>query len=421
MKILFLNRFYFPDISATSQLLTDLAQHLARAGWDVHVITGRQRYDDPRARLPAQEVVEGVRIHRVPSTRFGRDAIAGRAVDSLTFCIAAAGRLLRLAIAGDIIVAKTDPPLVSVIGAWVARRRGARLVNWIQDVFPEVAQQLGVRLAGGPAGRIAKRLRDYSLRSSDANVVLSESMAVTLRRLVDRPTGPGLAIRTIHNWADGSLVQAVPREANRMRVEWGLGDAFVLGYSGNIGRVHEFDTLLNAAERLRDVGDLAIVFSGTGKQADRIREEVDRRGLDRLFRFHGYQPRDRLGEALCVADVHLVSLKPELEGLVVPSKFYGIAAAARPALFVGDAHGELAALIRECGCGVVVAAGDDAALARAIQELRSDRDSVRRMGNNARKLFESRFDKPRAMAAWEQIFGGICPLGAQFDEKGPTP
>lgn len=421
MKIVFLNRFYFPDISATSQLLTDLARHLAGAGWEVHVVTGRQRYDDARARLPAQEIVEGVHIHRVSSTRFGRHSIAGRAVDSFTFCVTAAVRLLRLVRPGDIIVAKTDPPLVSVIGAWTARRRGARLVNWIQDVFPEVAQRLGVGLARGPLGGVARRLRDYSLRSSNANVVLSESMAEAVRGLVGRPAGRDLAIRVVHNWADGTLIRPIPRDANGMRAQWGLQDAFVLGYSGNIGRVHEFETLLGAAERLRDMDRLSIVFSGAGKQADRIRAEVDRRGLGRLFRFEGYQARERLGEALCVADVHLVTLKPELEGLVVPSKFYGIAAAGRPALFVGDAQGEMARTIAQSGCGIVVAAGDDEALARAICALHDDPESARRMGESARKLFEARFDKPYAMAAWEEILRRTCSLRAGFDEKGATP
>jgi glycosyltransferase involved in cell wall biosynthesis len=415
VKVIFLNRFYAPDISATSQLLTDLARSLAASGWDVRIVTSRQRYDHPGAGLPKEETIEGVRVHRVASTRFGRAAIAGRTLDSLTFCVAAAVRLMRLARAGDIVVAMTDPPLVSVVAAWVARRRGAMLVNWLQDVFPEVAERLGVSLARGVAGRMARRLRDYSLRSSRANVVLSESMEAAVRAATGDAPSRGPALRVIHNWADGALVRPLAREANPMRREWGLQDAFVVGYSGNIGRVHEFDTLLDAAERLRDVGGLAIAISGGGNQSQRLRDEVDRRGIAHLFRFHGYQPRERLRESLCVADAHLVTLRPELEGLVVPSKFYGIAAAGRCVLYVGDPQGELARTITRAECGIAIAVGDAQGLAGAIRRLLGDPAMTRRMGENARNLFDARFDRPRAMSAWVQVLTTLHTKPDAFD------
>src|SRR6185295_20168968 len=115
MKIVFVNRFFFPDHSATSQLLTDLAFYLAGSGHEVHVVTSRQRYEDPGALLPSAEVANGVKIHRIWTSRFGRDKLHGRAVDYATFYLSAGWRLFRLAGPGDTIVAKTDPPLISVV------------------------------------------------------------------------------------------------------------------------------------------------------------------------------------------------------------------------------------------------------------------------------------------------------------------
>ena len=149
MRVLFINRYFYPDHSATSQMLTDLATDLQREGLDVTVITGRQLIDDARARLPARECIDGIDVHRVWSSRFGRTKLIGRAVDYLSFYASAGWRLARLTRRGDVVVAKTDPPLISVIAALVAKWRHAHLVNWLHDLFPEIAERLGIGLVRG--------------------------------------------------------------------------------------------------------------------------------------------------------------------------------------------------------------------------------------------------------------------------------
>src|SRR5262249_41650197 len=114
MRLIFINRFFFPDHSATSQILSDLAFFLAGFGHEVHIITSRQRYDNPRASLSSKESIRGVRIHRVRTTRFGRRHLLGRIIDYLSFYLTVQVALLRRARGGDIVVAKTDPPLLSI-------------------------------------------------------------------------------------------------------------------------------------------------------------------------------------------------------------------------------------------------------------------------------------------------------------------
>ena len=185
-----------------------------------------------------------------------------------------------------------------------------------------------------------------------------------------------------------------------MRAEWGFEEKFVVAYSGNMGRVHDFDTLLAACERLRAAADVRFLFIGDGYHRRRLEQEVRRRDLLNVT-FQPYQARDRLGESLGVADAHIVSLLPALEGLVVPSKFYGIAAAGRPAIFVGDPEGEIARILRDNHCGLVVAVGDGKGLADAILALR-DKPALRaEMGANARAAFEARYDRAHAMTLWE--------------------
>src|SRR5258708_21898838 len=145
MKMVCVNRFFFPDQAGSSQILTDLAFYLAGMGHDVRVVTSRQRYEEPRASLPSAEVANGVKIHRIWTSRFGRDSLLGRTVDYLTFYMSAGWRLYQLVGFEDTLVAKTDPPLISIVAALGARLRRARPLNWVQDVVPEAAMVVGVR------------------------------------------------------------------------------------------------------------------------------------------------------------------------------------------------------------------------------------------------------------------------------------
>ena len=242
-RLIFLNRYFYPDHSATSQMLSDLAFALAAEGDKVAVITSRQRYDAPEVRLPARETLQGVEVLRVWTSRFGRHALGGRAIDYLTFYLSAAWRLWRLARAGDIVIAKTDPPMLSVIAAPIARLRRAELVTWLQDLFPEVAEALDVGGGVGKAGYpILRRLRNASLHAATTNVVIGDRMAACL-------FAQGLdetQVATIPNWADYEAIRPVAPQTNALRGTWGLGNAFVVGYSGNLGRAHEIATLLDA-------------------------------------------------------------------------------------------------------------------------------------------------------------------------------
>src|SRR6266566_780915 len=149
-RVVFLNRFFYPDHSAPSQILSDLSFFLAASCVDVHVVTSQQLYHSPRASLPRDETVNQVSIHRVPTTRFGRTALWGRGIDYASYYGSVWSCARSLVGPGDVLIAKTDPPLTSVVAMLVARERNARLVNWLQDIYPEAAAELGVPLMQGP-------------------------------------------------------------------------------------------------------------------------------------------------------------------------------------------------------------------------------------------------------------------------------
>lgn len=413
-RVILVNRYFHPDHSATAQLLSDLAFALAGQGCEVCVVTSQQTYEDPEASLPRQETVASVRVVRVPTTRFGRQGLWGRGLDYASFHLAAAWALLGQTRTGDVVVAETDPPLISLVAALVAWVRGARLVNWVQDLFPEVACALGVR-GSSAAAALLTGARNLSLRAAATNVVLGGRMAGRLRGLGVPPE----RITVIHNWSDGRQIRPVAHEANPLRAEWGLQGRFVVGYSGNMGRAHEFESLLEAAWLLRDEPGIAFLFIGGGARRVEIEAQARSRGLGNVI-FKPYQPRERLMHSLGAPDLHVISLRPELEGLIVPSKFYGIAAAGRPTLYIGDPDGEIPRILREEACGVTVRPGDAEGLANQVRGLAADAAECARMGVRARLAFERRFDFPLAMRGWQTVLRqGAHPVYAAETPEAP--
>jgi colanic acid biosynthesis glycosyl transferase WcaI len=411
MRVVFVNRYFHPDHSATSRMVSDLAFSLA--GHDVHVVTSRQRYGDAASDLPAAEEFRSVVVHRVPTTRFGRRRLAGRFLDYASFYVTASLALLRLA-RGGVVVACTDPPMFSVCAAIACRLTWARLINWLHDLFPEVAAGVGVIRAGGLPDRALRRWRDWSLSAAALNVVPGGRMAQYLRERGVEST----AIRVIPNWADGDRIRPVPREANALRRRWGLSDAMVVGYSGNMGRAHEFSTLLEAATLLRHRTDIRFLLIGDGHHRPWIEAEARRRGLENVM-LQPLQDDTLLADSLGTADAHLVSLRPELEGFVVPSKFYAAAAAGRPVLAVGDRDGEIARLVMANACGASVPHGDGPALAREIARLADDPGLCRALGGRARHAFETRFHPQAATTAWVDLLATMA--GPPSADRRPSP
>ena len=261
-----------------------------------------------------------------------------------------------------------------------------------------MATALGVRLTQESFGRLLAWARDRSLRAAARNVVLSDAMR---SRLVARNVAAE-SIVVIPNWADGSALRPIPHTANPLRAAWGLADKFIVGYSGNMGRAHEFQTIIDAAVALREERDIVFLFIGGGAQQGWLAQEAARLQVNALFK--PYQPREALAQSLGVADAHFVSLRPELEGLVVPSKFYGILAVGRPVIFIGDESGELGReVVAAAACGLAVGEGNAAGLVAAISALRDEPALRERMSQNARRIFDASYDKPIAIAKWRKL------------------
>ena len=394
-RVVFVNRYYWPDELATAQLLTDLAEGLAAHGGQVVVIASH----DGTASMPDREARHGVEIVRVRSTRWGHRGMAAKAADYLTFAFAARRALRARVRPGDWLVAMTDPPALAPIAASVARRADARLVHWLQDIHPEISLALsGSRLLAALSGPWM-RWRDAAWQSAHACVAISRDMAGLVGEHGISPEH----LRVIPDWAPGGeTLTPVPPAQNELRHAWGVADKFVVAYSGNLGRVHALESVLAAAALLRNERDLVFLFIGNGPRRPALEAAARAEGLTNV-RFLPPQPRSRLAESLSVGDVHLVTLLTGCERCVFPSKLYGILAVARPVVFVGSPQCELAQSVRQHGAGLVIPPDDPAALAAALCDLRAVAERRNAMAEAAARWAHETGGLPAALAAWTKL------------------
>jgi colanic acid biosynthesis glycosyl transferase WcaI len=402
-KIIFVNRFFYPDQSATGQLLTDLAFVLAKESHEIHVIASSNMAAGINTRLRQDEIINTVRVHHVGRSGVQSPGLISRSLNFVFFYWSAAFQLIKHASDDCIVVLKTDPPLLSVWAWWLLRARRVSVVNWLQDVYPEVAIRFGVPFARGRVGHLLERLRDRSLRNATVNVVLGSRMAA----YIESRGVPPASIRVIPNWVDDQAIHPVDAGVNFLRDKWGLGNKFVVGYSGNLGRVHEVETVLAAADRLKGRQDLCFLFIGGGFLYAGLKEAFRRRGLDKLAIFMPYQDQSELSNSLSAPDVHWVSLRPEFEGLIFPSKFYGIAAAGRGTIAITAADGEIAQLVATHKCGANIAPGDGAALADLLEKMIVDRALGAEWGRNARSMLSAYFSRAQALERWSQLIRSL--------------
>jgi glycosyltransferase involved in cell wall biosynthesis len=398
VRLIFVNRFYWPDEPATAQLLTDLAERLAERGFEVTVIASHPGKDS----VPRNEVHRGVSIIRVGSSRSTGRGVAAKALDFATFHFTAVWRLFFEASRGDSIVAMTDPPLLGVGAAFVSVLRRTRLIHWAQDIYPELA----IELSGQSWLRVFRPLRNWAWRRAEACVTLGGDMAGVI-------AAAGVArekLSIIPNWAPAGLRPLPSGATDSLRKEWKLTGKFVVAYSGNLGRVHDLEPVLDLAEAMLGDSHITFLFVGSGAQRAALHANATRRRLTNI-QFRAPQPRARLGESLATGDVHLVTVRPGCERYVFPSKLYGIAAVGIPVIFIGPRDCELTRIVSAGGFGRTFERSEISALASTLRELAVEPATCEQFSERAIRFALENGGPTRAAERWADLVGGAQACG----------
>ena len=384
MKILFINQFFWPDSSATSQQLTDLAGGLAAQGHQVSVLCGEGGY----AAAGSSAAPAGVKILRVKALPFSKGKL-GRIFSYLSFYSTALLRGL-FARHQDVVVSLTTPPLISLLGSAIKLIRGSRHFIWEQDIYPDVAIDVQLFVRGSLIERTVGTLADLSRRHADGIIALGECMKA---RLVARGIPAG-RIAIAENWANSTLIQPLARP--------GDPNELVLLYSGNFGLAHDVDTLTGAMKLLHADTRFRYLFVGSGEKRKELSAFAEANNI-RSVEFRPYVDRDKLSEGLAAGDIGLVTQHTVCCGSVVPSKVYGILAAARPILFIGPRQATPALVIERHGCGWQIDPGDVEGLTRLLLHLAANPHEVHAAGLRARQALVEHYDLPISIQRFDRI------------------
>lgn len=367
-SVVFINRVYPPQRGATGRVLRDLARAFAEEGWRVTVVTTGQR--------PRREHDGLIRLIRVKAACKTKKTHSYIGVWAKLFW--AALNLPR----HDLVVTMTDPPLMVVAGRIISSLKGSRHIHWCQDLYPDILPALGYKM---PSGRLRfyHKLSRRAMRKCDKVVTIGRCMA---RKLTHSGIDPR-KVAVIPNWPDFELLppgeHGVTRRRKVRRVSGvkgarpfdllltdGAERKFRVLYSGNLGRAHPLDTVLKAAEILHGQHpEIEFVFVGDGPNYERLAQERSRRGLDNI-RLLPFQPASRLRELMESGDLHLITMKHESSGMLVPCKLYAAFAVGRPCILVGPEDCEPAQVIGDFKAGCIVPQGDADRLAAEISRYR---------------------------------------------------
>ena len=406
MKILLLCPHFEPDLhAATGEVMSKLVHSLAERGHTIDVVTslpwylGHAVHADWRGRPARTEEADHGRVIRVWPFPVDKNNIPARAVGFGGFTSLATAAALTCS-RPDVVMGMS-PPVFLGDAAWlVARRWKVPFVFNVQDIFPDVAVDLGA-LNNDRVVSLARSHERSLYRRADAITVLSTDQQINVQQKMEESTRS--KVRIIHNFADTDRIEVVDRQTP-YRLAHDLGDKTVVMYSGNVGLSQSFDLVRRAAERYEGRPDVHFVINGEGAARTDVDEWATK--YDNVSTAD-FAPRSQLSDTLGAADLHLILLKRGLAKSSTPSKMYGILAAGRPVLASIDEGSEVAQTIDDASAGVSVPPEDPDAFLAALDALLADKSGLADMGRNGRAFVDKQFTPSAQAEAFETLFSGL--------------
>lgn len=405
MKIRFLTQHFYPDILSTGILLTELAVGLTKKGYEIEVFTSQPFYDRTVI-APSFEVYNGVKIHRLVNVRFDNAKKSGRVLNYLGYFLKTLVKVL-FSDGGEkyIYLIVSNPPFLPLVGVANVLLRRAKFIHLIHDINPEQAVAMNYIGKDSLIVKLWQRANNVIYRYSSAIIVLCTQMK---EYVCQRLHQIGVAdesynkVHIIHNWADGNYIHPYDYETNSFIKDNNLENKFLINYSGTIGIKQRFDSLFEAAEKLKG-DDCTFIFIGGGVRKNALEQQAKSSGLTNI-KFFPYQETDKYPEALSASHLSVVHLEEEIEGLAMPSKLYTLLASGRPILALCRPGTDLAKIIEEADCGYVCQHSEVDKIVEVIRYLKANPSEVIRLGKNAREYFEKHFTFEKALDSYYQLF-----------------
>ncbi|MCM0589170.1 MAG: glycosyltransferase family 4 protein [Gloeotrichia echinulata IR180] len=386
IKLSVITQFFPPDYAATGQLIEELVRNLGQQGVDIEVFTSQPGYAFHSSSAPGIENLGKVRIQRSRTAQLWPGRIRGKAVNGVLYTLRAALHMLTTWRRSNVLLLTTAPPFLPVIGYLAYLLFRLPYVCILYDLYPDIAIALGVVSKDNWLVRLWQNLNQQIWLNAKGIVVLSPGMKqqvlANCPQIADK-------ISVIHSWADPEQIMPIAKQENWFAWKHNLVNKFTVLYSGNMGRCHDMDTILEAAKYLQDE-PIQFVCIGGGAKRDDVIKQVNQLGLNN-FLFLPYQDKQVLPYSLTACDLSLVSVDASSESLVVPSKLYSALASGRPVGVICSRSSYLRQFISEAKCGCTFDNGDSLNLAEFIRLLSRDQQLGEKMGRAGRQYLRSHF------------------------------
>lgn len=393
------SELYYPEQTSTGYFLTRIAEGLAES-MPVEVVSGQPTYSEHGLRAPTREQRNGVHIHRVRATHFGKDRLLLRAINIFTLTLSMTWFAIIHFRRNDRLLIVTNPPTLPPLIGRVAQWKGMEAHLLIHDVYPEVLAATGYLNPKRFLYRLLDRLARTAYRRFDGLIVLGRDA----REFFARKLGDEASIEIIPNWGDIDEIGPIPRAKNAFASVNDLTASTIIQFSGNIGRTHDVETLLTVAERLRDRSDICFLFAGFGGKASLVKRAADQSRAENIV-FLPRQPREQLGQMLACSTATVIGFIDKMLGISVPSRMYNVMAAGTPVIAIADARSELALMVSEHQCGWVLTPGDTQALEQLILYLATPdgQADAQRRGMAGRRAVEVAYTLDRVVKSYAAL------------------
>ncbi len=392
--VVIVTQHFYPEQGASAQLMNDVAQGLKNRGMNVRVLT--------MANNRNKEQLDNIVVHylkkRIEAEK-NSTSIQNKLAKGIFFFYGSLIWCSRNTKQGDTLLIASNPPFIGLLGTILKLTKSTNYIFIFQDIFPRSAILSGAIKKNSLAAYALNGIMRLTCRHASYTIVLSESM----KKRFYKDIGRLKTLRVIPNWSIVKYEGSV-RSTNLFAKKHSFADYFTVQYSGNFGRLHDIETILKAATDLRNI-PVRFVFIGGGFKEKIIKDYIKMNNSGNI-RCYPYQDRGLLSQSLEACDLAVISLIPGAEDTVSPSKFYGIIASGRGVLLISKKNSDLAQLIEEYSCGIIIKPGDSRSLAKTINLLAHQPDRVSQMGQNALKLYLNKFGKDKSIDSYASLIGG---------------
>ncbi len=406
-KILLLCQHYYPEMVSTGLHMTELTTKMVELDTSIQINVfcaepAKEEYFQDS--IKSNDEYKAVKIKRVSNIGKQHGSISSRVLFSLLFFIKTLNYAIIQRNRYDIIICTTNPPIVSIIPYLIKKLFRKPYIIIVYDVYPDIAVKLGIIKEFRFIAIFFRWLNVRVYNAAEKVVVIGVDMAELVRKSMKIADENKLSL--IHNWSDKNTVTPIRKDENTFIKKYNLQKKKILLYSGNMGRTHNIEPILEAAKVLKDEENIIFIFIGSGAKKKKISDFKEQNGLNNILQLP-YQPIEIISHTLSSADIAFVCLEKEFTGLSVPSKAYGIMAAKVPIIGLLDSQSEIAKMLKKHNCGLIWEDGSTQTLSELIIQMLNNESELNNMAQNAYNVFLQNYDISISASKYNSLIKSI--------------